>query len=65
MLSEVQFLAKTINYPAEATKNEIEGVVEISFIVNKNGDIRSPRITRSLGYGCDEEVIKAVVNMPR
>ena len=65
MLGSVQSLAQTISYPAEATRNEIEGLVEISFTVNKNGDIRSPRITKSLGFGCDEEVTKAVLNMPR
>ncbi|MPR33447.1 TonB family protein [Salmonirosea aquatica] len=64
-LGLVQFLAKTMSYPAEAAKNDIQGMVEISFVVNENGDIRSPRITKSLGYGCDEEVMKAVLSMPR
>lgn len=64
-LGLVQFLAKSISYPAEAARNDIQGVVEIAFVINKNGDTRSPRITKSLGYGCDEEVMKAVLNMPR
>ncbi|MBU1820073.1 MAG: TonB family protein [Bacteroidetes bacterium] len=61
----LRFLAMSITYPAEAAENGIQGVVEISFVVNKNGDTRSPRILKSLGYGCDEEVIKAVLSMPR
>ncbi|WP_373513320.1 TonB family protein [Persicitalea sp.] len=64
-LAMVKFLAKTISYPTEAARNDIQGMVEASFVVNKNGDVRSPRIVKSLGYGCDEEVIKAVLNMPR
>lgn len=64
-LDLVQFLAKNITYPTEAARNDIQGVVEIAFVINKNGDTRSPRITKSLGYGCDEKVTKAVLNMPR
>ncbi len=61
----VRFLAKTITYPTEAAENNIQGLVEISFVINKNGDPRSLKIIKSLGYGCDEEVMKAVLTMPR
>jgi TonB family protein len=61
----VRFLAKTISYPTEAAENNIEGVVEISFVINKNGDPRNLKIGKSPGYGCSEEVTKAVLTMPR
>ncbi len=61
----VRFLAKTIEYPREATENDIQGAVDISFVINKNGDPRRIQISGSPGYGCDEEVMKAVLSMPR
>lgn len=58
-------LAKNIRYPGEASRAGIEGQVEITFIVNKTGAIRNPRITKSLGFGTDEEALRVVVSMPR
>lgn len=61
----VRFLAKTITYPDEAAENNIQGIVEISFVINKNGDPRKLQIVKSPGFGCSEEVMKAVLTMPR
>lgn len=60
----IRFLAETINYPIEARENKAEGTVEVSFLVNKRGFVRQPVITKSLGFGCDEEVLKAVLSLP-
>lgn len=60
----IRFLAETVDYPLEARENKAEGTIEVSFVVNKRGYVRMPIITKSLGYGCDEEVLKAVLSMP-
>ena len=50
-------------YPEEAKKQKIEGLVVVKFIVNMYGDIEEPIVITSLGYGCDEEVIRLVEEM--
>jgi len=53
-------LHENIEYPQEAKENEIEGRVVVKFIVDTQGNVKEPEITRSLGYGTDEEVMKAI-----
>ncbi|MBN2695817.1 TonB family protein [bacterium] len=49
-------------YTSEALEDEIEGVVVLSAIINNNGSIISVKIKKKLGYGLDEEAIKALKN---
>ena len=53
-------IAKTIVYPAAALKANAEGTVQISFIVDKDGGKKDFKILKGIGFGCDDEVIKAV-----
>lgn len=54
-----------INYPLNAINKNIEGEVEIGFKVDKAGSLSEFRVIRGIGYGCDEEVIKALSNGPK
>ncbi len=47
-------------YPAEARRNEIEGVVKLEVIIDETGRVLKVRVKKSLGYGCDEAAIAAV-----
>ena len=47
-------------YSKEARKKKIAGTVLILLIVGPNGQPRDIRVAQSLGYGLDEEAIKAV-----
>jgi TonB family protein len=49
-------------YTPEALEDEIEGVVVLSAVINKNGSIISVKVKKKLGYGLDEEAIKALKN---
>lgn len=49
-----------INYPAEAVSKGIEGAVFASVLLNEEKRISELKITKRLGSGCDEEVLKAV-----
>ncbi|MBK7234029.1 MAG: energy transducer TonB [Saprospiraceae bacterium] len=53
-----------IQYPDTAKKSKIQGVVYATFIVDKQGQRILPKITRSLGYGCDEEVLRFISVLP-
>ena len=59
------YLDKNLEYPEKAKKAKIEGVVVVQFIVEKDGDISSPRIARHLETTLDTAAWKAIKNMPR
>lgn len=60
-----RFLRKNIRYPGEAAQAHIEGRVYVSFVINKQGYIRNPKVLQGLGYGIDEEALRVVVSMPQ
>jgi TonB family protein len=50
-----------VNYPAEAARGKIDGVVSLLVTVAADGSVRNPRILKGLGYGLDEEAIRSVL----
>ena len=60
IIGGINKLYEHIEYPEMAQKAGIEGTVAVRFIVNKEGKIVNPEIIRSIGGGCDEEVLKAL-----
>lgn len=59
-----QYLATTIKYPEEAEKQKIQGRVFIKFVVDTNGIITEPEITKSAHPMLDEEALRVVRAMP-
>ncbi|HXB12215.1 MAG TPA: energy transducer TonB, partial [Bacteroidia bacterium] len=59
------FIKDHTHYPAKARKNNIHGVIEVDFLVTKEGEIIKPHVLKSLGYGCDAEAIRIVKLMPK
>ncbi len=53
-------LQKKVVYPEEAKKKGIEGRVVLQFIVDENGNVIDPKITRGIGGGCDEAALEAL-----
>ncbi|MEX0994150.1 MAG: energy transducer TonB [Balneolaceae bacterium] len=53
-------LQSKIRYPERARKAGIEGRVYLRFIVNEQGEVEDPVVTRGIGGGCDEEALRAV-----
>ena len=47
-------------YSEEARKANLEGTVELSAIIRKDGSIEAVRVMRGLGLGLDESAIKAL-----
>ena len=60
-----KFLADNIKYPEDAVKENIEGNVFVSFIVEKDGSLNDIKIDRSLGYGTDEEAVRILKLSPK
>jgi periplasmic protein TonB len=59
------YLSAHIKYPSKAIENEREGKVVIGFVVNKDGEIDEMSVLKSLGYGCDEEAMRVIKDMPK
>lgn len=65
-LSEMyKFLSKILKYPSAAQRNNIEGRVYLNFIVERDGSITDINVLKSVGFGCDEEAVRAVKLMPK
>ncbi len=59
------FVSRNIEYPADANDHSIEGVVTVNFAVDEAGKVSNPKIIgKPLGYGLEDEVLKAVNKMP-
>ncbi len=61
----LKYLGKNIRYPAAAQRAGIEGIVVLSFVVSKTGEISEIQVIKSLGGGTDEEAMRVVKTMPK
>ena len=59
------YLEKNIQYPQVALKNNVEGKVTVQFTVEPNGQLTEFRVVKSLGSGCDDEVIRLIKEGPK
>ncbi|MFM7016370.1 MAG: TonB family protein [Bacteroidota bacterium] len=60
----MKYLGRNLKYPERAKDAEAQGTVLISFIVDKEGNISNPTVKRAVGFGCEEEAIRVIQNMP-
>lgn len=60
-----RYLASNVKYPEEAIKNNIQGKVFLSFIVEKTGELNDIQVVRRLGGGTDEEAVRLIHNSPK
>lgn len=60
-----KFISKNLKYPKKAIEMGVEGRVVIEFIVERDGSLSDLKITRRIGGGCDEEVLRLFKMMPR
>lgn len=55
-------LQKKIRYPEIAKKAGVEGRVFLQFVVDEQGNVVDPVVTRGIGAGCDEEALRAIIS---
>ena len=63
-LNQEQYFKHFLKYPKAAYENRNEGKVILKAHINKNGKVDSVKLIRGIGYGCDEESVRVVKNMP-
>lgn len=59
------FLNKNLTYPRSATQAGVSGRVFVSFVVNTDGSLTEVQVLKGIGFGCDEEAIRVIRQMPR
>lgn len=60
-----EYLGKNTRYPTLAKESGIQGMVVLTFVVEKSGEISDVKVLRGIGGGCDEEAIRVVKSMPK
>ncbi len=58
-------IASKLRYPATARRMGIQGSVAVSFIVDKQGEVRDIKVLKSLHPECDAEAVFAVKHLAR
>lgn len=60
-----EYLKNNITYPKSAKKDELEGKVILSFVVNKEGDVQEVKVIKGVRNDIDKEAIRVVQAMPK
>jgi len=60
-----EFLRQNLKYPEAARKNNVQGKVIISFIVEKDGSLSDIKVLRDIGYGAGDEAIRVMKLSPK
>jgi len=59
------WIGKNYKYSQDAKKNQVNGTIAVSFIVERDGALSSFKILRDLGYGTGEEAINLLKKSPK
>jgi protein TonB len=60
-----EMLRNELQYPETARAAGMQGTVVVEFVVEKNGNITSPKIIHSLFPDCDKEAVRALLKLPK
>lgn len=60
-----QDILKHVKYPEKARKNNIQGIVLVGYIIEKNGYISNITVLKSVSKELDEEAIRVVKKFSR
>jgi protein TonB len=59
-----KFIQKSIQYPAIAKAQGIEGKVVVALVIDETGAVNNVEVIQGIGGGCEEEVIRVLSAMP-
>jgi TonB family protein len=59
-----QYLQQNLRYPEEALTKKIEGRVRVEFTVEADGRLTNFNVLKSIGGGCDNELIRLIQEGP-
>ncbi len=57
-------IATSVQYPASASENELEGRVYVSFVVNSKGKVEKVKVVRGVDPALDDEAMRVIEEMP-
>ncbi|MCO6487764.1 MAG: energy transducer TonB [Phaeodactylibacter sp.] len=60
----LSYIYQNIRYPGVARENNIEGLVVVQFVIEKDGAVSNARVLRDIGGGCGREALRVVNSMP-
>jgi len=63
--AQLKYFQENNQYPKEAKDAGIQGLVYVTFVVEKDGRITNVKVLRGLGGGLDKEAVRLTKNMPR
>jgi TonB family protein len=58
-------IAREVNYPLYAKRQDIEGKIYTQFVVTKEGNIADVVVAKGIERGCDQEAIRVIKSLPR
>ena len=61
----MKFIGNKIKYPGAAQRENIQGLVVVTFVVAPNGEIKDTQVLKGLGFGTEEEALRVVKMMPK
>ncbi|MCO6358444.1 energy transducer TonB [Roseivirga pacifica] len=59
-----KFLLTNLQYPEQAKSKGVEGRVFLTFVVQKDGELKDLQLIRGIGGGCDEEALRVLMASP-
>lgn len=60
-----EFLSMNVKYPAEAEKNDVQGRVIVTFVVEKDGEVSNAKVVKSVNPALDAEALRVINAMPK
>jgi TonB family protein len=59
-----KYVSSHLKYPIRAREKNVQGIVYVGFIVDKDGLIKDVKIKQGIGEGCDEEALRVIRSSP-
>ncbi len=62
MSAFTQYVISEMRYPLAARKAGVEGIVQVQFVIERDGSVSNVKAVDGIGSGCDEEAIRVIKN---
>jgi len=61
----LSYIESELVYPEHARSANINGIINVDFVVEKDGNVSNVTVNNSLGYGCDVAAAKVILRSPK
>jgi len=61
----ISYIESELVFPEHARSANINGIINVDFVVEKDGNVSNVTVNNSLGYGCDEAAAKVILRSPK